>query len=142
MPAANVPSIGNAAAKWARRAQSAGGEYEQGVRGAGARWASGAKAAAPNYAAGVTAAAGAGRYARGIDRAGPAKYEGKASRLGPGRYSQGVADAEPQYQAAFAPFLDVIGRTDLPARGPVGADANYARVAAIGKALRALAVGR
>lgn len=33
MPAPNVRPLGEIAAKWARRAGSAGTEYEQGVRG-------------------------------------------------------------------------------------------------------------
>jgi hypothetical protein len=42
----------------------------------------------------------------------------------------------------MAPYLEAIGRVDLPPRGPVGSAGNFARVVAIGTALRNLKVGR
>jgi hypothetical protein len=137
-----VPSAGRVAEKWARRAASASGEYEQGVTGTSKSWATAAGAAEKNYVAGVNAAAAAGRFGKGVSKAGDAKWKKNAAEKGPARYAQGVGVAQADYQAQVGPYLEAIGRVDLPARGPVGSESNYARVGAIGKALRALKVGR
>lgn len=142
MPAPRVPPVSQVAAKWARRAASAGPEYELGVTGAGTRWQTNAAAAENNFKAAVTAAAAAGRFGRGIAKAGGAKYEKNAVSKGPARFAQGVGVAEPDYSSQVAPFLQVIAATDLPARQPTGSEGNIQRVAAIARALRALKVGR
>jgi hypothetical protein len=142
MPPASVPSIQNVASKWARRAASASGEYEAGVRGSTKSWAGAAKAGENNYKAAVTAAAGAGRYGKGVDRAGDAKWKRGAIEKGPMRFSQGVGVAEKDYADQMAPYLQAIGSIDLPARGPAGSEGNYARVSAIGKGLRQLKQSR
>jgi len=142
MPPAIVPSSNRVAEKWARRAASASGEYEQGVMGTSKSWATASGAAEKNYTAGVTAAASAGRYGKGVSKAGDAKWKKNAAEKGPARYAQGVNVAQADYQSQVGPYLEAIGRVDLPARGPVGSEGNYARTAVIGKALRALKVGR
>ncbi len=142
MATATTKGTAASAAKWARRAGSAGTEYEQGVTGAGGKWQAAAAAGAQNWQQGVTAAAGRGAFAKGIARATGSKYEKMARAKGPGRFAQGVAEGEGDYAAGVGPYLEAIGRTDLPPRGPAGSESNYARVAAIGKALRALKVGR
>lgn len=142
MPPAIAPPIARVAAKWARRAASAGSEYEEGVRTTTRDWAAATVAAEKNYQAGVTAAASAGRFGKGVQRAGNSKWKKGAMEKGPARFSQGVSIAEPDYSAQMGPVLEVIGRTDLPPRGPAGSDGNIQRVAALSKALRALKVGR
>ena len=142
MPTPVVPNVGAVAAKWARRAGSAGEEYRQGVATTPKSWATAAKAAEKNYQAGVTAAANAGRFGKGIDKAGDAKWKRNAEEKGPARFAQGVAVAEADYSRQVAPFLETIARTDLPMRGPTGSEGNYSRVAAIGKALRQLSQSR
>ncbi len=138
MPPAIVPSVARVAEKWARRSASAGQEYTDGVTNTTRSWAAASAAAERNYQAGVTAAAGAGRFGKGVARAGDGKWKANAVAKGPGRFAQGVSVAQADFQSQFAPYLEAIGRIDLPARGPVGSDGNYARVAAIGKALRDL----
>lgn len=142
MPAAAVPTINRVAAKWARRAASASTEYEDGVRGTTKSWATTTAAAEKNYQQGVAAASAAGRYGKGVQRAGDAKWKKNSAEKGPARYAQGVGLAEPDYAGAMGPVLEVISRTDLPPRGPAGSDANFQRVMTLGKALRALKVGR
>jgi hypothetical protein len=142
MPTANVPPVGRVAAKWARRAGSASGEYEEGVRNTTRSWSGAATAAAGNYKAGVTAAAAEGRFEKGVGKAGDAKWKRGAVEKGPGRFSQGVQAAEQDFSAGVAPFLELIGRTDLPARGPVGSAGNYQRVQRLGEALHKARVGR
>jgi len=142
MAAATVPSVSRVAQKWARRAASAAGEYEQGVASTAKSWAGATAAAEKNYVAAVNAAAAAGRFGKGVAKAGDAKWKKNATEKGPTRYAQGVGVAEQDYAGQVGPFLEVIGRTDLPARGPVGSEQNYARVSAIGKALRQAKTGR
>ena len=137
-----VPNVGRVAEKWARRSASAAGEYQAGVEQTPKSWATAAGAAEKNYVAGVTAAAGAGRYGKGINKAGDAKWKKGAVEKGPTRYAQGVGVAQADFASQVGPFLEVIGRTDLPPRGPVGSEGNYMRVNAIGKALRAAKTAR
>lgn len=142
MPAAAVPQISRVASKWARRAASASGEYEDGVKSTSKSWAGATAAAEKNYQQGVAAAASAGRYGKGVQRAGDAKWKKNSAEKGPARYAQGVGLAEADYAGQMAPVLEVISRTDLPPRGPAGSDSNFQRVMVLGKALRALKVGR
>jgi hypothetical protein len=142
MATPTVPAVGRVAAKWARRAGSASAEYSEGVANTPRSWAAAATAAEGNYKAAVTQAAAAGRFGRGVSKAGDAKWKKNAVEKGPARYSQGVAVAEQDYAAQVGPYLEVIGRTNLPDRGPTGSEGNYLRVAAIGKALRQLSQGR
>jgi hypothetical protein len=142
MPPATVPAVGRVAEKWARRVAGATTDYDAGITAAGGKWAAAAKAADMNYRTAVTAAAGAGRFAKGVERAGDAKWSRGAKDKGVQRYGPGAQAAQGDFSTAIAPVLEVIGRTDLPARGPRGQESNYARSAAIGKALRAFATGR
>jgi hypothetical protein len=142
MPPPTIRPLGHVAAKWKRRAGSAGEEYTQGVQSTSKDWAASASAAEPAYKQGVTAAANAGRFGKGVARAGHAKWKTNATAKGPARFSQGVEMAEGDYTKGFAPFHEAIGRTDLPQRGPRGAEANYGRVSGIGKALHQLKTSR
>jgi hypothetical protein len=137
-----VPAISKVAAKWARRAGSAGQEYSEGVAATSRSWATASTAAEKNFVAGVTAAANAGRYGKGVNRVGDAKWKKNAVEKGPARYSQGVGVAEQDYAAQVGPYLEAISRVNLPERGPTGSEQNYTRTAAIGKALRQLAQSR
>lgn len=141
MATATVPSAARAGAKWARRAASASGEYSDGVANTTRSWASNTKAAEKNYEAGVTASISRKAFGRGVDKAGDAKWKKGATEKGPTRFSQGVSVAETDYAGGVAPFLELISRTNLPERGPVGSDMNFQRVAVLGKALRALKTG-
>jgi hypothetical protein len=142
MPMPNGPNIARAAAKWARRAGSAGQEYSEGVGSTQADWAAITSAQKGAWQAGVTAAAAGDMFSKGVQRAGTAKWRKRAVELGPARYAQGVAVAEPDYSTGAGPYLEAIGRVDLPARGVTGSAGNYARVQRIGDALHALRMRR
>lgn len=142
MARAVVKAVGDVVAKWKRRAESAGEEYRVGVMTTAADWAAAATAAAPAYATGVQEAITRGGYQKGIAAVGTAKWKRNAELLGPARFSQGVGAAEGSYTSGIGPVLAAISAVDLPPRGPVGAEGNYARVLAVGKALRALKTGR
>lgn len=136
MPRVAVPDASRVAEKWARRAGSAGGEYTEGVKNTPRSWQANTQAAGASYAAGVQEAIGSKRFEKGVGAAGDAKWKKGAEEKGSARYGQGVQVAQGDYSTGVAPYLSVIGGVDLPARGPVGSDGNYARVAAIGRALR------
>lgn len=141
MPPAAVPSAARASEKWQRRAAQAGEDYRTGVEQTPKSWQAAATAGAANYKAGVTAAAASGRFERGVAKAGDSRWKRGASEKGSMRYGPGVQAAQGDYAAAIGPVLEVIGRTDLPPRGPAGSENNYSRSAAIGRALRALRTG-
>lgn len=142
MPRVAVPDVSRVATKWARRAGSAGQEYTEGVKNTPRSWATNTKAAAASYASGVQEAIGKKRFEKGVDQAGDASWKRGAEEKGSQRYGQGVQVAEGDYNTGVAPYLSVIGSVDLPPRGPVGSDGNYARVAAIGRALRQAKMSR
>ncbi len=138
MPAAKVSALSTISAKWGRRSQTAGPEYEEGVRNPRTPWAAAAAGAKGSYQAGVQAAIARDGYAKGVSAAGDARWQAKSVEKGPARFAQGVAVSQPDFERGFAPFRDAIERVDLPPRGPRGSEQNFARVAPIGKALAAL----
>ena len=142
MTAPNVKPVAHVAPKWARRVAGAAQDYTEGARAAGARWHAGAIAGENNYRTGVADAAGKGRFGKGIQRVGQGKFERGVVEKGAMRYGPGAAAAEADFAKAIGPVLEVIGRVDLPPRGPRGAEANYQRAVAVGKALRTFATTR
>jgi hypothetical protein len=138
MAAPKVPPITDVASKFARRAQMSQPEYESGVRNPSTPWAAAAIAAQPSYEAGVTAAISRKAFGKGVQAAGDARWTKGAVEKGPARFAQGVQLAEGDYAQRMAPVLDVIARTDLPARGPRGSAQNLQRMTPIPQALAAL----
>jgi len=138
MATVSVPSIGLVAERWSRRASAASPDYQTGIETTTRDWAANTSAAEGSYKQGVTAAANAGRFGKGVQKAGTQKWRKNAIAKGPARYASGVQVAQPEYSGGFAPFLEAIGRIDLPARGPAGSPQNYQRVQPIGTALNAL----
>src|SRR6266508_224337 len=120
--------VGRVAAKWARRAASAGTEYSEGVANPSRSWAQASQAAAPNYANGVQAA-GDGAWSHG------------ATTKGPARFAEGVQLAQPAYTSGFGRVAAAINATALPPRQPTGSPGNIQRVAVIATALRKLRTG-
>lgn len=133
MPEIRDPSA--SASKWARRAGSAGPEYEEGVKNPRVDWASATAAANEAYKAAVIAAAQANRFKAGVVKAGTSSWQLAAVTKGPLRYAQGVALAEEAYREGFAPYADVIRATKLSPRGPKGSPDNLKRVAEMANAL-------
>lgn len=133
-----VPDAARVAEKWSRRASGASEDYKSGVETTAASWSAAAGAAKDVWKQAITAAAGRGAFEKGVARAGDAKWKANTTAKGPMRYAQGVGVAQADYSSQVAPYLQLIGATDLPMRGPAGSAGNYARVSAIGNALRAL----
>lgn len=130
-----VKSVSASGAKWARRAGSAGQEYEEGVRAPKKSWSAETAAAAPAYDAGVQAAIGRKAFQNGVKKAGDAKWQKNAIEKGPQRYTQGVQLAQTDYETAVAPFNAALSNLTLPARGPKGDPGNIRRVAMVAETL-------
>ena len=139
--AIKVKDAGTAASKFVQRAAAAAGDYQAGVQGAGEDWARQTAASVDNYNAGIQEAITRGAFARGVQSAGAAKYSQKAATTGARRFPEGVREGGPAFQAGVQPYLATIAGLTLPPRRPKGDPANFARVQAIGEALRRRKVG-
>lgn len=126
----------NFAEKWARVTPQRTEDYVQGVQNPRKDWQQATAAAAANQAAGVQAAIAEKRFEKGVTKAGTGKWQQKAATKGQRNFGPGVQDAANDYQAGIAPYISVIEGTQLPPRYPKGDPRNFARVQAIGVALR------
>ncbi len=138
MAAPKVKPLSEVAPKWNRRASSAGPEYEAGIRNPATDWQTAAIAAKGSWQQAITAAAGRDAFAKGVAASGTGNWQQGSIEKGPPRYAQGVTIAQAKYEKNVGPYLDLIARTDLPARGPAGSEANLQRMTAIPRALAAL----
>lgn len=84
---------------------------------------------------GLRAAIADGRIDRGIKAAGLEGWRKPTVSKGPTRWAEGVAVGEPEYRAGFAPFRDVIERTDPGPKYAKGDPRNWERSKKIGLAL-------
>lgn len=125
------------AEKWSRRTAQATADYVAGIQNPRADWAAQTTNAEPNYQSGVQQAIAAKRFSGGVRRRGTAGWQAKSLSKGADRYAGGATASTQDYQERVQPYLDVISSLTLPPRGPKGDPKNYARVEAIGKALRA-----
>jgi hypothetical protein len=137
-----VPDLTRVAAKWIRRAGSAGQEYAEGVETTKANWAESTKASAASYASGVQEAIAGGRFVKGVDGAGNAKWKRGAQEKGAVRFGPGVAAAEADFSKGFSPYLAALSSIDIPLPGPRGAEGNFQRSQLVGRALNQLRVKR
>ncbi len=132
-----IKSLDTIVKKWTEVTPGRTEYYKEGTAGKGSAWASGAGAAEGNYKTAVVAAANAGNYGKGVSKAGGAAYEKGVIEKGAARWPQGVSVAGPEYSKGFGPYQSVLAGLTLPPRGPKGDLRNYARVQAVGTALRA-----
>ncbi len=130
-----VKSLSRTSAKWSRVTSGAAAEYKEGVENPQKDWEDETRAAEARYEQALQASIADKRFGKGVSNAGTAKWKKNASTLGPGRFAEGVRHAEDSYAKGFAPYRDVIERTDLPARGPKGDPANIDRVRVLAEAL-------
>ena len=139
--ALKVKDLAVAAQKFVNRGSGAAADYANGIKGAGATWQANAAAAEPNYDAGVQAAIARQAYSKGVTRVGGGKYESRASSVGAQRYPQGIRDAGPSWESGFSPYQQTLSSLTLPPKRPKGDPSNYARVQAVGDALRKKKIG-
>jgi len=136
-----IKSAADIAGKWARVTPTRDADYRSGVERPLRDWQEEAAAAEDRYVTGVTQAAQSGRFGQGVAKAGTEKWKRKALAVGVNRWGPGVRAAQPDYQAGFAPYRDVIERVELPPRRATGDPSNIDRVAAIAAALHAAKTG-
>jgi len=131
----NIRSTAENAAKWKRRTENAGAEYEQGVNNPKKDWAAETAKAEGNYEKGVQAAITKKRFGKGVVKAGNAKWKNGAVQKGVQRFGPGVQASGDNYAKGFSPYAEVIKNTTLPPRYPKGDPRNFDRVKAMGTAL-------
>jgi len=139
MPA--IRSAADIARKWAEVTPLRAGDYEAGVRAPKVDWQTATEEAADAWGEGVEKARAEGRFAAGVRKATTAKWQRKAIEVGVRRWPDGVRVAQPDYQAGFAPYRDVIERTVLPPRYAKGDPRNIERVREMAMALHRAKVG-
>ena len=132
---AKIRSTKEIAEKWARVAPTRATDYENGIKKPLRDWEANAVAAESAWEEGVSKAVSEKRFAKGVAKAGTEKWQRRTLAKGPRRWSEGISVAQPDYEAGFAPFRDVIEATELPPRYPKGDPRNIDRVAAIARAL-------
>lgn len=140
MPA--IKSSKDIAAKWSRVTQGRSQDFQNGVKSPRRSWATSAQASEESYKAGVTAAANEGRFGKGVGAAGDKKWQDKTVNIGVARWAPGVTAATNDFESGFAPYADVISKTNLNPRYPKGDPRNYQRVQQIGDALHAARLGK
>jgi len=130
-----VKSLQEISAKWIRVSSTAEPEYSSGVANPRQDWAAETARAEGAYEQGVTKAIQSKAFGKGVAAAGTAKWQKNTLEKGPARWSQGIGLSADAFERGFAPFREVIERTNLPARGPKGDPKNIQRVALLAKAL-------
>lgn len=125
----------NGAQRWANRTAAATEDYKAGVAAPRQSWQSATVAAAEVHKQATTKALNEGRFAKGVNRVGDAKWQANAQGKGAERFGPGAAAGVNDYQAAVAPYLQVIESTQLPPRGPKGDPRNIDRVRVLAAAL-------
>ena len=98
-------------------------------------WEKEALAAKDRRDEGLRKAIADGRIDRGIRKTGQEGWLKATVTKGPSRWAEGVAMAEPEYRAGFAPYHDVIAKTDPGPRFATGDPRNWERSRKIGMAL-------
>lgn len=121
--------------KYARVAPTRVADFQEGIRNPRRSWEQSTREAAERYAQGVTQAVGEGRFEAGVAKAGDEKWSRKTEAVGVQRWAPGIQASLQDYERGFAPFHQVIARTQLPPRGPKGDPRNIERVATLARAL-------
>ena len=138
---AEVKSLAQIREKYARVTPGRAEDYAAGVAAPRKDWAKVTALAEGAYKAGVTSAMARNAFGKGVTQAGTAKWQGRSLTVGAERWGPGVTAAVDAYERGFAPYRGVIEKLSLPARFPTGDARNYARVQAIGEALRKAKTG-
>jgi len=140
-----MPKIRSAvvnAAKWKRRTENAGPEYEAGVSDPKKDWEEETAKAEGNYEVGIQTSIQQKRFGKGVRKAGTAAWQKGAVEKGVAHFGPGVAVSGDNYEKGFSPYRDVIERTVLPPRYPKGDPRNFDRVKVMGTALHKAKIGK
>lgn len=131
----NIASVSEIRKKWAEVTPARTPQYQAGVASPSKDWATNAKAATSSYEQGISSAIANKSFEKGVVEAGTDKWQDGALNKGVVRYGPGVQAGGDAYEEGFAPYVDVLSRLTLPARGMRGDPRNYQRVQAVGDAL-------
>ncbi|KKL82154.1 hypothetical protein LCGC14_1987590 [marine sediment metagenome] len=121
--------------KWQQVTPQRSGIYKDNVESPLRDWEKETLAASDRRDQGLRDAIADGRIDRGIKAVGLEGWRKPTVTKGPARWSEGVALAEPEFRAGFAPYHDVIQRTDPGPRFAKGDPRNWERSKRIGLAL-------
>ena len=138
---AEIKTLASIRDKYARVTPGRTEDYANGIAGPSKDWADVTGKANEAYKQGVQDAITRNAFQKGVVKAGTGKWQVRAASVGVERWGPGVRAGVEAYEKGFAPFQEVIARTTLPVRYPSGDPRNYARVQAIGEALRKARVG-
>jgi len=130
-----IRSIEVIARKWQEVTPQRAEIYKSNVEAPLRDWAKEALGASERRDEGLRKAIADGRINRGITRVGLDGWRKPTVTKGPSRWSEGVALAEPEYRAGFAPYRDIIERTDPGPKFAKGDPRNWDRSRKIGLAL-------
>lgn len=130
-----IRSIDTIAKKWKDVTPERADIYKENVEAPLRDWEKETLAAKDRRDEGLRKAIADGRIDRGIKKAGLEGWRKPTVTKGPARWGEGVALAEPEYRAGFAPFRDVIERTDPGPKYAKGDPRNWERSKRIGLAL-------
>lgn len=125
--ALKVASPSDASKYWVSGAQARSDRYATNTPAAAGTWQQNTVNASANYKSAVSAANIDKMFSGGVTKAGAAKFQRKVQLNGTSRFPTGVSNAQQDYEAGVAPFLDTIKSVDLPARKVRGDPANQAR---------------
>ena len=132
-----IRSIEQIAKKFATVTPGRSEDYRIGVENPRTDWATATANAENAYQDGVQKAITQKRFGKGVKAAGTAAWQTGAITKGVSRWGPGVQLAQDKYARNFAPYRDVIERTQLPPRFARRDPRNLDRVKAIVGALSA-----
>lgn len=138
---AAIKPLADIASKFAEVTPGRSAYYEKGVTSPSKDWETETAKSESAYEGGVTSAISRKAFGKGVRKAGTGKWKAKASTLGVSRWGPGVSAATDDYQSGFSAYHDVIAKTTLSPRYPVGDPRNYKRVTDIGDPLHKKKIG-
>jgi hypothetical protein len=136
-----IRPLGEISKKYATVTPGRTGEYESGVQNPRVDWKTATLNAVAAHTAGVQQAIQQQRFQRGVTGSSTQDWQDGSVNKGAQRYGPGVALAQPDYEAGFGPYHQVIANTTLPPRGARGAPNNIQRVAVLAAALNKKKIG-
>jgi len=135
LPKLKVPSAAEIAKKWVDVTPGRSTYYESETPKAASDWESGASGAAGTFKTAIQAANIGTLFAGGVKKAGAAKFARKVKDVGVARFGPGVSAAQPDMSTGVTPYVDELGKIEIPERGPRGSPGNYTIVSKIGDPL-------
>lgn len=131
----DVPSASDSAEKFSRRGSQATQDYEAGVQGSSdSDWQSGAESASGNWEQGVQDAIANQAFTRGVQNP-AASWQQRSLEVGTSRFGPGVQAAQGKYEQSVQPYFDALEALSLSPRGARGSEQNYQRSQEVGRRL-------